>query len=382
MFFTFARPQQGPLSTPPLLPSFPFSQSTCSSCTSYSYSYYSYYWCQSSQSCYSSYSYSSCPSSCLATSSNDCSAVASTCSSTSSTSDTKPETSVAAGTAVSVILGALLAPLTLLLPYAGAPEAAMEAWKPRARKAWPLLAAANGFLSMGVLTGLAAPLIPWSSENGDFTGVTMPGSLYYSYYSYYSSYGAPPQRVPNVYLLGGSVSIFLGLLFCLIGWGLGLCAAARVRGVAVYGASTGEGCCAPSMPAIQGLVWTGFVYCLSGAIANWTLTSILLSLSSYSSYYITGSTSGSKSSPGGGLLAFSIACLFISAILYSVTGCCALGPLPGVGTASSNCCCVERNRSQPPPPGGCCASAAPPAQQELQLRGVYAPKEPGAVVQV
>ncbi len=84
---------------------------------------------------------------------------------------------MAAGTAVSVILGALLAPLTLLLPYAGAPDPAMEAWRPRARKAWPLLAAANGFLSMGVLTGLAAPLIPWSSENGDFTGVTMPGAL-------------------------------------------------------------------------------------------------------------------------------------------------------------------------------------------------------------
>jgi hypothetical protein len=232
---------------------------------------------------------------------------------------------VAAGTAVSVILGALLAPLTLLLPYAGAPEPAMEAWRPRARKAWPLLAAANGFLSMGVLTGLAAPLIPWSSENGDFTGVTMPGALWYSYYSFssYSSY-TPPQTVPNPFLLGGSVSIFLGILFCLIAWGLGLWAAARVRGVAVHGARTGgEGCCVPSMPAIQGLVWTGFLYCLSGAAANWTLTSILLTPYSYSSYSVLSGPSGSKaSSPGGGLLAFSIACLFISAILYSVTGCC------------------------------------------------------------
>jgi hypothetical protein len=233
---------------------------------------------------------------------------------------------VAAGTAVSVILGALLAPLTLLLPYAGAPDPAMEAWRPRARKAWPLLAAANGFLSMGVLTGLAAPLIPWSSENGDFTGVTMPGAFYYSLYSsYYSSYtGVIPQRVPNPLLLGGSVSIFLGILFCLVGWGLGLCAALRVRGVAVHSAPTGgEGCCVPSMPAIQGLVWTGFYCCLSGAIANWTFMSIFFG-GGYSrySYYHGGSGGSTASSPGAGLLAFSIACLFIAAILYSVTGCC------------------------------------------------------------
>ena len=230
---------------------------------------------------------------------------------------------MAAGTAVSVILGALLAPLTLLLPYAGAPDPAMEAWRPRARKAWPLLAAANGFLSMGVLTGLAAPLIPWSSENGDFTGVTMPGALYYSYYSYYSSYTEIPQRVPNPFLLGGSVSIFLGILFCLVGWGLGLCAALRVRGVAVHSAPTGgEGCCVPSMPAIQGLVWTGFYCCLSGAIANWTLMSIFFSPLSPYSFYLGGSGGSTASSPGAGLLAFSIACLFIAAILYSVTGCC------------------------------------------------------------
>ena len=188
----------------------------------------------------------------------------------------------------------------------------MEAWKPRARAAWPQLAAANGVLSMGVLTGLAAPLIPWSSENGDFTGVTMPGALYYSSYSSFYYTG----RVTNVYLLGGSITIFLGLLLCMIGWGLGLFAAARVRSVAVHGASAGGGCCAPSIPAILGLVWTGFTCCLSGAIANWTLTGLLL-LDGNS--FILGRNA---SSPGAGLLAFSIVCLFISAVQFSVTGCC------------------------------------------------------------
>ena len=183
---------------------------------------------------------------------------------------------MAAGAAVSVVLGALLAPLSLLIPYAGAPDAAMEGWKPRARKSWPLLATANAFLSMGMLTGIAAPLIPWGiTENGDYTGVSVSGSLYYQFYSYYYS-STVPERFVNPLLLGGSVSIFLGILFCLIAWGLSLCAGARVRGVAVHGAYFGDGgCCAPSLPAIQGLAWMGFWLCTSGAIANWNILSLM-----------------------------------------------------------------------------------------------------------
>ena len=61
-----------------------------------------------------------------------------------------------------MILGALLAPLSILLPNRGGTfEPEMEAWKPRAQKAWKLIAAANVFLSFGVLAGLAAPPIPW-----------------------------------------------------------------------------------------------------------------------------------------------------------------------------------------------------------------------------
>ncbi len=236
---------------------------------------------------------------------------------------------MAAGAAVSVVLGALLAPLSLLIPYAGAPDAAMEGWKPRARKSWPLLATANAFLSMGMLTGIAAPLIPWGiTENGDYTGVSVSGSLYYQWYNYYYYSSTAPERFVNPLLLGGSVSIFLGILFCLIAWGLSLCAGARVRGVAVHGAYFGDGgCCAPSLPAIQGLAWMGFWLCTSGAIANWNILSLI---NTYNLYGV------SKSSPGAGLLAFSIFCLLISCILFSVTGCCGK--------------CPPRRCAMPPPP--------------------------------
>jgi hypothetical protein len=262
-----------------------------------------------------------------------------------------------------VVLGALLAPLTLFIPYAGTPEPAMEAWRPRAGKAWPLIAAANAFLSMGVLTGFAAPLIPWfKGYAGAYTGATGVTLAYCAY-----SYDCGALSV-NVYLLGGSIAIFFGLLFCLVAWGLGLIAGARLRGVAAHGASSKRGgCCAPSMPAIQALVWTGFWFCCSGAAANWSLLGIL-----YSTYNST--------SPGGSLLAFSIASLFVSATLFSATGCCVLGPLPGVGTSTANCCCVERDHSrQPPDVNGSAPHLAPGAARYPQAphANIYDPSALG-----
>lgn len=265
---------------------------------------------------------------------------------------------MAAGVAASVILGVLLAPVTLCVPYAGAHEPAMEGWRPRARKAWPLIAAANALLSLGAVTALAAPLIPWSLDVNDYTGVTMPRYIWFlgSYGCSYGGYSCSG-TMANVYLLGGSITVFLGLILCLIAWGLGLCAGARVRGVAVHGAPAGVGCCAPSMPAIQGLLWTGFLCVLSGAASMWSLNAIVLAVFHFK-----------KPSPGGALLGLSALCLFTAAVLYSVVGCCTLGPLPGVGTSASNCCCVERNRHlQPPPAAGCCGSSGAVAA-DMQIR--------------
>ncbi len=147
----------------------------------------------------------------------------------------------------------------------------------------------------------------------------------------------------------------MGLFFCLVAWGLGLWAGARVRSVAVHGVSAEPGCCAPSMPAIQGLLWVGFLACCVGSIYLWVGIGYNLPKKAQS--------------PGAGLMGFSVACLLLSAILYSVTGCCTLGPLPGVGTSTSNCCCVERNRSLAPPlSANCCGSPdAHPALHALHL---------------
>jgi len=52
--------------------------------------------------------------------------------------------------------------------------------------------------------------------------------------------------------------------------------------------------------------------------------------------------------PGGNLMIASFVFLLISCVCYSVTGCCSLGPLPGVGAAATNCCCTESNPSMQP----------------------------------
>ena len=159
----------------------------------------------------------------------------------------------------------------------------------------------------------------------------------------FSTTSASGYTVPAIGYSIFSGIIYFGLFFCLVAWGLGLWAGARVRSVAVLGVSAETGCCAPSMPAIQGLLWVGFLACCSGSIYLWVGTGYDLPKRAQS--------------PGAGLMGFSVACLLLSAILYSVTGCCTLGPLPGVGTSTSNCCCVERNRSlAPPPSAGCCGS--------------------------
>ncbi len=42
------------------------------------------------------------------------------------------------------------------------------------------------------------------------------------------------------------------------------------------------------------------------------------------------------------------ACLLASCICFSVTGCCRVGHLPGVGRSATSCCCPERNPEQHP----------------------------------
>ena len=74
-----------------------------------------------------------------------------------------------------------------------------------------------------------------------------------------------------------------------------------------------------------------------GASIDWTLFGIIRAL-----------ISAGGVGPGGNLMIASFVFLLTSCICYSVTGCCSLGPLPGVGTAATNCCCTERNPSMQP----------------------------------
>ena len=154
------------------------------------------------------------------------------------------------------------------------------------------------------------------------------------------------------------IAVYFGLILCCISWGLGLIVGARVRGVVVHGASPvlqadtcGFRCCGPSMPTIQGCLWTGVWLCLLAL--SWT------------QYAQRDDSLPAQRTPGAVLMGFSVACLFFSAILYSVTACCTLGPLPGVGTGAANCCCVERNINRLPPEAARVAPAlhlATPAQ--------------------
>jgi hypothetical protein len=270
-----------------------------------------------------------------------------------------------AGAAASVLLGVLLAPLTLAVPYVAPREPALDAWKPRARRAWPLICAANALLSMGVATGLAAPPIPWLVDARRRLSRSYLDEHFYGWSALFML-GEKSGTVVNEYLVGGSAGIYLGLLLCAAAWGQGLRVGARVRGVAVLGATTGAGgCCAPSIPGILGCLWAGFLFVLAGGGVNWVVNGFM-------TLYKRGAfnpAAAVSTSPGAALLALSVACLFLSAVLYSVAGCCALGPLPGVGIAAHpHCCCVERNRSRRPPDTGCCClpEVAGPQQPVLQ----------------
>ena len=144
----------------------------------------------------------------------------------------------------------------------------------------------------------------------------------------------------------------------------------KIQGVKQNSVSPRVGCCVPGMPAIQvsivlrppppplsllsfqplkpllhththtykkGLVWVGTIVFLAGAAIDWAFFGILRAL--------IGATGVG---PGGSLMAAAFACNLIAAICFSVTGCCSLGPLPGVGTSSTSCCCPENNPDTTP----------------------------------
>ena len=208
------------------------------------------------------------------------------------------------------------------------PTSRAAQWRSRAERAHPILFAAFGLQLMGLLTGLAAPAIPW---------------LYNSYYivsEFTLTVGSENRYVqyPNVYMIGGGVTTYFGLVFFIFPSTIMLIGAtARVRSVAADGRMPPVACCVPSLPAVQALSWIGSFLVLGGALSAYTFCTIFAA--ALASLDATGAVTGLGS--GGALLAFSLFCLFISSILASVAGCCTLGNLPGVGVRRGCCCCVE-----------------------------------------
>ena len=74
-----------------------------------------------------------------------------------------------------------------------------------------------------------------------------------------------------------------------------------------------------------------------GSALNWTIFGVIRN-----AFGATGV------GPGGSLEAASLAFLILAAILFSATGCCVLGPLPGVGTSATQCCCTESDPTMQP----------------------------------
>ena len=265
---------------------------------------------------------------------------------------------VGAGVGASIAIALALALLPLLVccaPHSGGVPH-MEAWKPRAARAFKPLYGGYALLTLGLLTGLAAPAIPWYamtysrhplSQTQVLSALTMDytvsmGDIGYSFSGF------------TIVIIGGGV-VYGGLALVLAAWAMALLAVIRVRGVARSGvAPPVSGGCAPSMPAILGCAWVGFAVVLAGSGAAWALSAAqLASLPPISGL-----------GPGAALLAFAVAAIAGGAVLLSVASA-MLGNLPGVGAARANCCCVETQAMEQP-------VGAPAHQPGLQLKEVSA----------
>ena len=254
---------------------------------------------------------------------------------------------VSSGVAASVVIGAALGVFFIaaawLRPCSTPATQQMEAWKPRARSASWTLAAGVFFQAMGLLTGLAGPAIPWfsvgaSASYGSYvsSGSASFGLIFTAMTVSYTDSLGNTVTVGDIYtLIGGAISYAaLGLFIfpsLLIAWAA-LC---RVSAVSKNGSPPPIGC--GGMPAIQGLSWFGLFVFTVGAAWDWALFGVIRALSGASGV-----------GAGGSLMAAAFAFLLLSAVFFSVTGCCVLGPLPGVGTSKTNCCCAESDANLQP----------------------------------
>lgn len=182
---------------------------------------------------------------------------------------------VTTGVVASVILGVVSSVVILLTarmccgPANSSPSPLMDAWKPRASSAFPALAVGIVFQSLGLLTGFAAPAIPWMSVGASASLSSYTGSASVSAtvifttitYTYTDSFGnSVTSSMPAISVVGAVIAYIALCAFIfpslLISW----VAACRMSNVSKWGAAppTG-GCCNPGMPVVQGLSWGGTI---------------------------------------------------------------------------------------------------------------------------
>jgi len=213
-------------------------------------------------------------------------------------------------------------------------------WKVRARSSLYLFYVGYVLLTFSLLTLLTGVSLPWASLVLTNSSIDRQ-SAYYSCgvfqidFELCTSYNfcSNARAATPIYFIIPGIILLIGILFFIFpSWILVSCATLRVMRVSKFGVlPSTSGCCLPSLPAIQGLGWFGFVVSAGGAIS-------LLVFFSFA-YFLSNPW---KIEAGFGLCISGVIALFIANILFSVSACC-VGNLPGIGRSQRNCCDVERS---------------------------------------
>jgi len=263
---------------------------------------------------------------------------------------TKLETDSLASSAAGIVLSILITcvfSITLFLRmtlWANADDAMRSPlanqWKIRARSSLYLFYVGYVLLTFSILTLITGIFLPWASivlTNSSY----LTQSAYYSYGVFRLDYETcdtfnfcyNTRVVTPLNLVIPGIILIIGMLFfifpvCILSG----CATLRLMRVSKFGVlPSTSGCCLPSLPAIQGLGWFGFL--VSAAVI------IFISIQFSYLYF---SSNPWRTEAGFGLCISGMIALFIANILFSVSACC-VGHLPGIGRSQRNCCDVERS---------------------------------------
>jgi hypothetical protein len=174
---------------------------------------------------------------------------------------------VTIGVVISMILGvfcflAILLTARLYCKSKETPSPLMDAWKSRTSSAFPVHAMGIVFQSLGLITGFAAPAIPWMSSV--FSASLSPSaSIIYSTmtYTYSESSGKTVSGILPIYIYIGTIIAYIALCSLvfpslLLSWVV----ACRMSNVSKWGTAPPiGGTCNAGMPVVQGLAWGGTI---------------------------------------------------------------------------------------------------------------------------